>query len=209
MLRAPKPGVAASNLALSNHAQAPGFPGSAILILFLHGIHWQSRELTWPHHIVIPAGYLWDRGVRDCFEKLVKAAGFLLGEKNVNLHRPLQTTFTWTSAKGSLIAAPCKGAKATLMLFCFALWLSSGGHIIHANFADGETEIQRSNPNCLPGPGRSNWACELGIPRLFLLGTVESSYPTLSSPVSLSERKGYKVVGGERLDPQSVELLPE
>lgn len=149
---------------------------------------------------MIPLGYLWDRGVRDCFEKLVKAAGFLLGKKNVNLHRPLQL---------KAAAVPCKGAKATLMLFCFALWLSSGGHIIYANFADGETEIQRSNPNCLPGPGRSNWACELGIPKLFLLGTVESSYPTLSSRVSLSQRKGYEVVGGGRLDPQRVELLPE
>ena len=52
-------------------------------------------------------------------------------------------------------------------------------------------------------------ACELGIPKLFLLSTVESSYPTLSLPVSLSGRKGYEVVGGGRLDPQRVELLPK
>lgn len=40
---------------------------------------------------MIPAGYLWDRGVRDCFEKLVKAAGFLFGEKKKKNRKSTQT----------------------------------------------------------------------------------------------------------------------
>ena len=141
----------------------------------------------------------------------MKATAFLFRKKKkkVNLYRPLQRTFTWTSAKGSLIGAPCKGAKATQMLLCFALWFSSGGDIIYAVLQMEKLRfggVTLTACLVLEGvTGLVSWE----FPNYFSSCTVESSYPTLSPPVSLSRREGYEVVGGGRLDPQRVELSPE
>ena len=149
---------------------------------------------------MIPAGSLWDRRVRDCFEKLMKATGFLFRKKKkkVNLYIPLQRTFTWTSAKGSLIGAPCKGAKATQMLLCFALWFSSGGDIIYAVLQMEKLRFRGVTLTaCLVLEGVTglvSWE----FPNYFSSCMVERSYPTPAPPVSLSRREGYEelVVGG-------------
>lgn len=60
---------------LSNHPQAPGFPGFAILVYFSPAfIGKQGVELV---PLESDSGALWDKGIRDSFEELMKATGFL------------------------------------------------------------------------------------------------------------------------------------